>query len=137
MSALEHFARVADRVRDLGPLREPIRQVLINGKREQLLRGVDRDLRPFVPLAASTLAHRRGGGPPLAPLGGSAPIVLDYQVTIDTQPGRLEISATWPGWTIIKYHRTGTRRMPRRDPTGFRNEDLERVRQLLKDFLLG
>jgi hypothetical protein len=63
--------------------------------------------------------------------------VAGYAVDVAVAPGRLEVTAGWPGLDWVGDHRTGTRRMPRRDPGGFRDADRARVLSLLSEYVRG
>ena len=137
MSLLDRNEEILRRAQRLEPIGEQIRETLERGKSEQLLAGRDATGDPFAPLAPSTLKRRVGTGPPLAPRGAASAIVVGYVVTIATDDGRLTAAASWPGLDWVRYHRTGTRRMPKRDPSGFRAEDLARCMEILKGYVLG
>ena len=58
-----------------------------------------------------------------------------YRVTVAVMANRLEISAGWPGLDFIQYLRSGTRKMPARDPGGFREQDKAKCGQILREWL--
>ena len=126
------IAELARKAGDLTPLREPVREILVRGNRERALAGTDVQGRRFAPLAPSTLRRRVGTGPPLAPRYQSSRVVTEYEVDIRAGEGQLSFIAGWPGVSWMEHHHTGTPRMPRRDPYGFRQRDLDAVRALLK-----
>jgi hypothetical protein len=134
MTLLDRNRLILDRVHRLSPIAEPVRTLLLAGKREQLSQGVDATGSPFAPLAPSTLAHR-ADGPPLAPPGSR--IVSGYTVDVRVESGRLTAEAGWPGLSWIGYHIHGTRWMPRRDPGGFREQDKAKCMVILKDHVLA
>ena len=137
MTILDRNDEILRRTQRLEPIGVQIRETLERGKREQLLAGRDATGDPFAPLAASTLRYRVGTGPPLAPKGASSAIVVRYAVTITTESGRLTAAASWPGLDWVRYHRTGTRKMPKRDPGGFRAEDSARCLEIFKGYVMG
>lgn len=125
------------RAEDLRPLQAAVRQVLVAGKEEQLLAGREADGSRFAPLAASTARRPRANPSPLVPHGNLSRAIAGYRVDFETYTGepRVIVTAGWPGLDWIRHHRTGTRRMPRRDPGGFRAEDLARVRDILRRYV--
>jgi hypothetical protein len=129
--AAERLADLARRCGDLTPLREPVRQILVDGNRERSLAGTDPQGRSFAALAASTLRRRRGTGPPLAPRGAQSRVVTAYEVDVLAGAGRLSFTGSWPSLPWMEYHHSGTARMPARNPYGFRQQDLDEVRALL------
>jgi hypothetical protein len=133
--AAERLADFARRCGDLTPLREPVRQILVDGNRERSLAGTDPQGRSFASLAASTLRRRRGTGPPLAPRGAQSRVVTAYEVDVQAGTGRLDFVASWPSLPWIEYHVTGGRYLPVRNPFGFRSKDLEAIRELLSDHI--
>jgi hypothetical protein len=140
----ERLSDIARRCGDLSPLREPVRRILIEGNKVRALAGVDAQGRPFAPLAASTLRGSRihGGpvlrrqGPPLAPHYAGSREVTGYTLDIQAGVGRLSFAASWPGQPWMIYHHTGTPRMPRRDPYGFRQQDLDLIRPMMSQYIL-
>jgi hypothetical protein len=132
----ERLADLARKCGDLTPLREPVRQVLIQGNRARAVAGTDVEGIPYedyAPLAPSTLRRRRGDGPPLAPRYANSRIVTAYEVDVQVGTGRLSFIGGWPALPWMEYHHTGTARMPRRDPYGFTVKTLEEVRTLLRE----
>lgn len=132
---LERNQGIARRIERPEPAATAIRELLERGKQAQLLAGRDAAGVPFAPLAPSTLRRREGAPTPLVPHGPSSRIVTGYVVTVRAEPGRLECSAQWPGLGWVKFHRSGTRRMPRRDPGGFRAEDVTLAMAKLKEHI--
>ena len=132
----DRLSDIARRCGDLSPLREPVRKILVEGNKARALAGVDAQGRPFAPLAASTLARRRGSGPPLAPRGTQSRVVTQYVVNVQAGVGRLSFTGAWPSVHFMEFHATGTRYMPKRDPYGFRQVDLDRIRPMLADYVL-
>jgi hypothetical protein len=128
----QQLSELARRCGNLSPLAAPVRQVLVDGNRERALAGTDAQGRAFAPVKASTRKTRGGPGPPLAPRGASSRIVTGYVVAVLAGVGRLTFTGSWPGLPWVEYHRTGTKRMPRRDPFGFRRRDLNRVADMLR-----
>jgi hypothetical protein len=131
------YGGIAARADSPGPAAERIVEVLKRGKREQLLAGVDADGEDFAPLAASTLKRPRQCPTPLIPDGPESGLILGYSVEVAAAPGRLEISAGWPDRDYVRYHRTGTARMPRRDPGGFRAADRQECLSILSEHING
>lgn len=132
---LERNEAIARRVDSLRPAADRIGEVLRRGKAEQLLAGVDAAGRGYAPASPATL-RRRGPGQVLVPDGEASRLIRDYTVTAEVQPGRIRVSAGWPGLDWVRYHRTGTRRMPARDPGGFRESDLAECREILQRYVI-
>jgi hypothetical protein len=126
---------LVDRIDHLERMETELRQLFSEGKTEQLLQGVDADGGPFAPLAPSTLRNRPGSGPPLVPRYRDSAIIRAYTVTITTIGAGLRIVAGWPTLAWVKYHQSGTKHMPQRDPGGFRNADAELALKRLRDFV--
>ena len=134
---LERNTGILRRIDDLSPIGERVADVLRRGKREHLLMGVDWTGAPFAPLAPSTLkSKRRGTGPALVPDGDASSLIIHYEVTAVAEPGRLIMTAGWP-FGYVRYLASGTRRMPRRDPGGFREEDRVASMAIVKEYLFG
>jgi hypothetical protein len=132
---LERNRGILGRVDAPGPVAGRIAEVLRDGKREHLLAGVDSQGVPFAPLARSTVADpRRRPGGPLVPGEAAADLIVHYRVDVTIEPGRVTCSAGWP-FGFVRYLRSGTRKMPRRDPGGFRGQDRSGAMATLKEFL--
>jgi len=115
-----------------------VKAVFVEGKRSQLLAGVDADGVPFAPLQPSTLRSRtRGPGGPLTPDGDASEIITGYAVTVTPAPEQVRIEAGWPGLPWVRYHQGGTARMARRDPGGFRREDAAEALRMFRDHIMG
>lgn len=139
VSAPNITKRIADLARnaaDLSPLRDPVRTILVQGNRERALAGTDAQGRRFAPLASSTLKRRKGSGPPLAPRREASRVVTGYSVNVQAGPGRLTFAASWPGQPWMEYHARGGGRLPRRDSYGFRQQELEKVKDLLRQHIM-
>lgn len=131
---LDRLTDLARRCGDLSPIAPQVRDVFLLGNRERAMAGTDAAGRPFAPLARSTLKHRHGSGPPQAPTP-SAQIITGCEISVQAGPGRLSITQSWPGVRWVEYAISGTRRMPRRDPTGFRDQDKTKVAALMNDYI--
>lgn len=134
---LQRNNQILDRANDLGGIAGPIADLLEQDKRAQLLTGVDADGHAFAPLAPATLKGRLPG-PPLLPGGASGRLCREYRVQVErVERGALTITAGWPGLDFVRFLRTGTRRMPRRDPGGFRAAAVTECRRLFRAWLMG
>lgn len=133
----ERLTELAKRCGDLTPIQNDVRQILVNGNRERALAGTNAQGVPFASLAPSTLKHRRGKGPPQAPRGAGSQIVTGYVVQVTAGPGELRIIASWPDLPWIPYHVDGTPHMPARNPMGYRQQDLEKIRALMNGYVMG
>lgn len=132
---LDHNRDILRRMRDLRPVEPQLRRIFIEGKRRQLERGVDARGAAFAPLKPSTRERRAGAGPPLAPQGVNSEIVARYSVSFERAVNGLVLVAGWPmSW--VKYHVTGTRYMPKRDPSGFRPEDQRDAMRVIRDHVM-
>jgi len=133
----DRLSDIARNAGDLTPLREPVRNALKDGNRADRLAGLDWEGRPFKDLAPSTLERRRKqglNGPPLAAHGPTARIITKFFVDVRAGVGRLTFTGSWPmDW--VRFHVTGSRRLPRRDPMGFRAPTLDRARALLLEHI--
>jgi hypothetical protein len=113
-----------------------VKQIVIDDNRDGLLRGLDANGVPFAPLAASTIAHRDGSGEPLTPHGAASRLIANAVATDYRSGGQVIVILKWVGdvavW--IRYHRTGTRKMPRRNPVGVRPAARQRIRDAFKQF---
>lgn len=120
----DRYRGVLERTNRLQVLEDVVRAQLVASKRRQLLAGVDSHGVTFAPLAASTRKNkRRGPGGPLVADGPSSRLITEYTVKVDASPARLTISAGWPFLPFVQYLKSGTRRMPARDPTGILDDD--------------
>ncbi len=109
--------------------------VLRAGKRDQLRAGIDAEGRAFKPLAPSTLRGRRVSPTPLyGRRGDSGRLVRDYRVDARPVAGGLTVAAGWPSLPHVGHLASGTRRMPRRDPGGFRAADRDKLIQILREW---
>lgn len=136
-SAANRFRKIGYNARDLAPIKGKVVAALVRGKRDQLERGVDAAGRPFTPLAKSTLKKARLVPTPLIPQGDASRLIVGYRVEVVEADGRATFEASWPSiGKIVGYLRTGTRRMPRRDPTGFRRSDLDWIGVLFRQHVL-
>ncbi len=135
MTLLEHNTQIAARIDRPSPsVLDRVKDVLVRGKREQLLAGHDAQGSTFAALRPSTLASgRRGAGGPLVPDGEASRIITGYVVTLTPEPARIVVEAGWPGLDWVRYHRTGTSRMTRRDPGGFRPQDKAQAMNLWQE----
>lgn len=121
---------------DLMSLALDLRQAIIEGNEQGLLAGLDKDGVPFAPLKESTIKRGRGGfGPPLSPRYSASQLV--DRLRVDIEPGGaagVRVKASWPGVTHLKYHKTGTRNMARRNPAGIRPGTRARIGAIIANF---
>lgn len=136
MSLHEYNKRRLARMDNTRPVHWKAQQILKDGKREQLLQGVDWRGRPFAKLKPSTLKRRKGTGPPLSPRRGDSRSITHYYVAIDhVGPGEMHVEADWQlAW--MRYHNTGTRHMAARPPGGFRSQDVKKVLAALRRWIM-
>jgi hypothetical protein len=134
---LERNQAIAARIARPDGLNEQIRQLFLRGKRDQLVHGLDIHGSLFVPLAPSTLRYHRGSTTPLSPEGENSQIVTRYEVTVTTGNTEIRVHAGWPGLDWVQYHVTGGRHLPRRDPSGFRDQDKEEAMRLFREFIVN
>lgn len=136
MCLSDHNKRRLARIENTRPVHGKIQQILKDGKKEQLLQGVDWRGRKFAPLKASTLKKRRGKGPPLSPRYAESRFVTHYYVLVDPAgPGQVAIEADW-SLSFSRYHNTGTKHMAARPPGGFRSKDMAKVRAALRSWIM-
>lgn len=133
----ERCADIARRCDDLSPLVDPIKKRLWWGNREAVVQGVSPNGRPVAPLMPSTLARRKGDGPPRAPMRDKSRVITMYEVNVVAGPGKLSFIGGWPGFTpIIEYLSHGTSRMRARPTFGFREIDLDWIRKQMQSHII-
>lgn len=109
------------RSREFREFRTHVRRACLEGYKKRMRAGLDGHLRPFAPLAPSTLKRRKGKGPPLLPRG----LQSRFWTTVDakwTEPesGRWEFVMAWRGFdadngqSIPAIHMQGGSRATRR-----------------------
>lgn len=133
----DRYDGLARRAGDLGPIADRVRQVLRAGKRAHLLEGIDAAGAAYAPLAKSTLRKPRRSPIPLIPDGEDSGLIAGYSVAVSPGRSRLDVSAGWPGRDHVRYLRSGTSRMPRRDPGGFRDADRAEILGILSEHCHG
>jgi hypothetical protein len=120
---LERLARLDPGQWDLRGLGERLGRILETDNMAARMLGVDYEGQEFAPLAPATLERRMGAGPPLAPMEMASRIISGVQVDVnDTGHNAVEVVLSWPSMPFLRYHVTGTTRMPARDPCGIRPE---------------
>ncbi len=136
---LQRNTQIAQRIDRPAPfVLDRVKDVLVRGKSMMLLAGQDATGSAFAPLMPSTLqSQRRGHGGPLVPDGEGSRLITGYQVTLEPQPANIVVAAGWPGLDWVRYHATGTSRMARRDPTGFRPEDKAEAMRIWREEIFG
>lgn len=127
--------RMLARMNNTRPVHGKIQRIFLDGKKEQLLQGVDWRGKRFERLKPSTLKRRRGSGPPLAPRGADSRPITHYYVIVDPAgPGRVAVEADWHlPW--MQYHNTGTKHMAARPAGGFRSQDVEKAAEALDEWV--
>jgi hypothetical protein len=136
MGILENLRALQARMASPAAPGEAVKAVLVAGKREHLLAGVDAQGRPFDGLRRSTLRRGRSDPRPLLPKGADSNLITRYRVEVEPSPDGCWLAASWPGLDHVRYLRTGTRRMARRDPTGFRAEDVAKAREIFRRWIV-
>jgi hypothetical protein len=117
---------LARRCGDLSPIAGPVRDLLLKGNREMFLSGLEDTGQSVRPLAASTLSRRKGTGPRAVPMRENSRAVRDCVVVVHAGPGTLQISKAWPTFPEIVYVGRSS---------GFRQQDLEAVRGMLREHI--
>ena len=118
---LEHnLIDLSYRLFDLKPLADRAQVVMERQNADGALMGIDQYGETYDALAKSTWKRRPGSGPPLAPRGTASRVVALFRV--EQEPGfdQITLRGRWPNVPWMKYHVTGTRNMPSRDPAGIR-----------------
>ena len=133
---LERNQALLDRARGLKGLTQRVTGLLVRRKREQLEPSVDAQGLQFAPLAKSTLKRRRRDPRPLIPDGESSRLITRYDVQVTAEPEKLTVRAGWPTLPWVRCHRTGTRKMPKRDPSGFDEETKRQALKILKEWVV-
>jgi hypothetical protein len=136
MPLSEHNRQILARLANTKPVQPTIERILVQGKKTQLLGGVDAKGKPFAKLAKSTLKRRKGWGPPLSPRRAESRLPSRYAVFFQDSPNGVRVSAGWLGLPWLKYHKTGTERMPKRDPGGFRAQDSVAAGKALRAWIM-
>ena len=132
----DKYESIARRVTDLRPVVEPLRSLFREGKRAHLLQGEDAQGLRYAPPAPATI-ERRGPGTVLVPHDDASRLITHLTIVIDVSPTRLQVYQAWPDLDWVRYHKTGTPRMPRRNPDGFRAEDRVHALQLIEKYAFG
>jgi hypothetical protein len=122
-------------VPDFTPLAERVAAIMIEDNRSGLLAGLDCFGDEMTPVTESTIRRGRGGdGPPLIPRGEASRAISDYRVDIEDIPSGKRLTGSWPDTPFIRYHVTGTKHMPPRDPADIRPIGQEKLQEALDDF---
>jgi hypothetical protein len=133
---LQRNTGILQRMKNLAPLAPKLESLFTAGKREQLKDGRDSRGNSFMPLARSTMEQPRQSSTPFLKHGDSSTILTRYEVSVRFHTGEVTVSAGWP-MTWIHYHVVGGPHLPRRDPTGFRDEDKKRALAMVRDYVMG
>jgi hypothetical protein len=134
----DQLARFSAGAFDLAPLARKIGDILEVDNMQARMSGVDYDGNPFQPLAPATLRHRSGSGPPLAPMDMASRVIGGMEVeVVEYGLGSVEVVASWPSMPFLKFHVTGTRHMPARDPVGLRPVAWAQVADAVTEFVDG
>lgn len=156
----ERCAEMAKRCGDLSPIAEPVRKRLWEGNKAAILAGVSPDGRQVAKtwrqmnaesqwmtrrLASGKvvrfkmLGYREGGdGPARAPHRERSRSVTTYQVNVIAGPQKLTFTGGYPDFEpIMGYLDKGTRYMPARPTMGFRQEDLDWIRNEMRQYVTG
>src|SRR5262245_43657337 len=124
--------------RNANMLKGKIRRIIIDDNIDKLMnRSVDRYGKPCAKLAKSTLADpKRGPGPALVPNFMHSRFISRFRA--EWQPARFfgvaVLDMKWIGMPWAKYHITGTRRMPRRDPSGITPKGWSQIRYVFHEW---
>lgn len=134
----ERCQDMAKRCGDLGPLAGPIRQRLLEGNRAVLRAGISPgSSRLVAPLMPSTLARRKGKGPPRIPMGDASRAIAGCEVIVQAGPGKLSFLKSYPSLgEIARYLNDGTRKMAARPFMGYREIDLEWIRNQMRSYVI-
>jgi hypothetical protein len=114
-----------------------------------LLAGTDRDGRPLIPLAASTMANRRSAvgvasphNPPLIPAGIRSRAIANYRVTsIRGDRGSWLMVGAWKnvvsrrGVPFLGFHFVGAGRLPVRNIDGVRPDGRDKIGRALREWI--
>jgi hypothetical protein len=123
---------------DLAPLGAEARRLMIQDNRNGLVTGRDRDGDRVAPLADSTLRRGRAGdGEALVPREDGSRMIAGYQVDMQESPDSILLVGSWPGVPFVRYHQSGTRFMPARNPVGIRPSTRGQLAAAIHDFALG
>jgi hypothetical protein len=131
-----YLADLEYRVTDLKPLAVEIGALIEVDNMAARMLGVDKDNQPFAELAPATLADPyRGPGPPLAPMEMASRIISGLEIEfVDLGIDGVDIVGSWPSMPFLRFHVTGTRHMPARDPVGIRPHGWAAIEDALDRF---
>jgi hypothetical protein len=133
---LQRNQAILHRMETLRPVEDRIRQVFLDGKREQIRTSRDTAGSRFQPLARSTLEQPRQDPRPFLKHGEASSILTQYFVRVETDFRRIVVTAGWPmEWP--RYHIAGGRRLPRRDIGGFREQDTREAMQIFREYVIN
>jgi hypothetical protein len=140
--ALDHAIESLMRARDLLPLAQDMRAIMIADNAQRTTSGVDLNGVTLEPITEFTRQHRDGNGPPLAPQGAGAMLISDYTVDINAPtPQDVVVVGYWPNTPWVRFHvdgfvnaRTG-RFVPARNPVGITPDGQQRVAEAFERFV--
>lgn len=147
MARIYRIQEAADKIDEIMP---ELEKLAWEDNRDGLLAGRDKHGRRFRKLSPHTVRFRKSAvgaadpkAPPLIPCYERSRLIANYRVTsFPRARGAWIILGAWEdvvsskGVPFIGFHATGTRRMPRRDPTGVRPVGQQKISEALKTWLL-
>jgi hypothetical protein len=121
----EMLERLANFNLDMKPLGDLIAQQIFEENREARLAGLDKSGGYLIDVSAETL-KRRGPGLPFVPHGDASRVITNLAVEVSPAGNnQIQVRAYWTGIPWLRYHATGTARLPMRDIMGL-DPDTER-----------
>lgn len=131
-------------VKDLSRLADKMKRVIIEDNKKFALLGEDKRQKGYAALRPSTIATRRGNGPPLAPRMGNSRVIKRFYCDADVNNGSITFRAGWRGADVewMQYHftgythRSGTK-VAARNANGIRPETMTRLKKLASDHFKG
>jgi hypothetical protein len=132
----DRVSDIARRCGDLTPLAQPVRQILFDGNRANKVRGLDPRGVRYARLSPYTLRVRpRPGNIPFVTTGDSSLIIRDCYISVRAGVGQLSFTQSWPNTFWIEYHRTPTYNRPARDPFGYRQIDINDIKEMMGAYI--
>jgi hypothetical protein len=129
------------RSRDLKVLTRTVTDIIRDANTRRALSGLDYRGRPYAALKKSTVQDRlRQGyppGPPLVRAGPGARVIAGMEIRIIREGDTLRFLKDWPTVDWLIYHIRGSKRLPKRDPSGYGKDEIARIRKLLVDHLIS
>lgn len=128
---------------DATPLMIEWENTITEDNRRGVLAGIDGYGHPMAPLAPSTIKHRKGTGPPLAPMGAASRVIANFRTAYGRDGEKWVAFGAWEnvlskrGIPFLPFHFQGrpALNLPRRDLAHIRAEGHRQARLELRTFV--